>query len=92
MSTGALRHPAVAGRFYPADPEDLREEARRLSLTSHSAQAHPPIARPRLHCPACGLHVFRSRCRSGFCADRDSSTLHCVSARTTRAWDARSQS
>lgn len=27
MSTSTLRHPAVAGRFYPDDPEDLRAEA-----------------------------------------------------------------
>jgi MEMO1 family protein len=26
MSTGTVRHPAVAGRFYPRDPEVLREE------------------------------------------------------------------
>lgn len=28
MSTTTLRHPAVAGRFYPRDPDDLRTEAR----------------------------------------------------------------
>jgi hypothetical protein len=28
MATTTLRHPAVAGRFYPRDPEDLRAEAR----------------------------------------------------------------
>lgn len=27
MSTTVLRHPAVAGRFYPRDPDDLRTEA-----------------------------------------------------------------
>jgi len=27
MATSTLRHPAVAGRFYPADPDDLRSEA-----------------------------------------------------------------
>lgn len=27
MSTAILRHPAVAGRFYPGDPDDLRTEA-----------------------------------------------------------------
>ena len=27
MTTTILRHPAVAGRFYPGDPEDLRAEA-----------------------------------------------------------------
>jgi len=27
MATVTLRHPAVAGRFYPRDPEDLRSEA-----------------------------------------------------------------
>ncbi len=28
MPTTVLRHPAVAGRFYPSDPDDLRAEAR----------------------------------------------------------------
>jgi MEMO1 family protein len=28
MATTILRHPAVAGRFYPGDPDDLRTEAR----------------------------------------------------------------
>jgi MEMO1 family protein len=28
MATTILRHPAVAGRFYPVDPDDLRTEAR----------------------------------------------------------------
>jgi len=28
MTTTILRHPAVAGRFYPGDPDDLRTEAR----------------------------------------------------------------
>jgi len=28
MSTTILRHPAVAGRFYPGDRDDLRAEAR----------------------------------------------------------------
>jgi len=27
MSSSVVRHPAVAGRFYPRDPQDLREEA-----------------------------------------------------------------
>ena len=28
MSTNVVRHPAVAGRFYPRNPEELRDEAR----------------------------------------------------------------
>jgi MEMO1 family protein len=28
MTASPVRHPAVAGRFYPRDPEDLREEVR----------------------------------------------------------------
>jgi AmmeMemoRadiSam system protein B len=28
MASTSMRHPAVAGRFYPGDPEDLRTEAR----------------------------------------------------------------
>jgi MEMO1 family protein len=38
MSSATLRHPAVAGRFYPRDPEELRAEVRRfLSLSDSSA-------------------------------------------------------
>src|SRR5580658_8581859 len=37
MSTTLLRHPAVAGRFYPADPGDLRAEA-----LSYLSQASSP--------------------------------------------------
>jgi MEMO1 family protein len=40
MVTTILRHPAVAGRFYPGDPEDLRTEALGyLSQTSSANQA-----------------------------------------------------
>ncbi len=28
MTTATVRHPAVAGRFYPSDPDDLRKEVR----------------------------------------------------------------
>jgi AmmeMemoRadiSam system protein B len=40
MATSILRHPAVAGRFYPADPDDLRAEALGyLSQASSSKRA-----------------------------------------------------
>jgi len=40
MSTTILRHPAVAGRFYPGDPDELRAEARGyLSQASTANQA-----------------------------------------------------
>ncbi len=40
MATTILRHPAVAGRFYPGDPDDLRTEARGyLSQASTANQA-----------------------------------------------------
>jgi len=40
MATTILRHPAVAGRFYPRDPEDLRTEVRGyLSQSSSVTQA-----------------------------------------------------
>jgi len=40
MATTILRHPAVAGRFYPRDPEDLRTEAQGyLSQSSSLSQA-----------------------------------------------------
>jgi len=38
MSTHTLRHPAVAGRFYPRDPEQLRDQA--SSYLSQAAEAH----------------------------------------------------
>ena len=40
MSTTILRHPAVAGRFYPLDPDDLRAEAQEyLSQSSFTTTA-----------------------------------------------------
>ncbi len=42
MATTALRHPAVAGRFYPRDPEDLRAEV--LRYTSLKPQEKPQRA------------------------------------------------
>lgn len=42
MASTDIRHPAVAGRFYPGDPDDLRAEAR--SYLSHDkVQAVPAI-------------------------------------------------
>jgi MEMO1 family protein len=38
MAATILRRPAVAGRFYPANPDDLRNEVRSYLLQSHSAQ------------------------------------------------------
>lgn len=37
MSTAILRRPAVAGRFYPGDPDDLRAEAKSYLATSEKA-------------------------------------------------------
>lgn len=39
MAGTPLRHPAVAGRFYPSDPDDLRAEAR----TYLSQPSQPPV-------------------------------------------------
>lgn len=36
MATSTVRHPAVAGRFYPRNPEELRSEAK-----GYLAQPHP---------------------------------------------------
>ncbi len=41
MATTILRHPAVAGRFYPADPDDLRAEARGYLSQSSSGKQSP---------------------------------------------------
>jgi MEMO1 family protein len=41
MSTTILRHPAVAGRFYPGDPDDLRTEAQAYLSQSISANKEP---------------------------------------------------
>ncbi len=38
MTSNTLRHPAVAGRFYPRNPEELRSEA--LDYLSQAAEAH----------------------------------------------------
>jgi MEMO1 family protein len=42
MTTSTVRHPTVAGRFYPRDPDDLRTEATRY-LTQPSAQSQSPV-------------------------------------------------
>jgi len=44
MSTAILRHAAVAGRFYPGDPDDLRTEARGYLSQSVSADSGPKSA------------------------------------------------
>lgn len=41
MASTLLRHPAVAGRFYPGDPEDLRAEARSY-LAQARSKSEPP--------------------------------------------------
>ena len=41
MATVTLRHPVVAGRFYPRDPDDLRAEARGYLSQIKSAQEAP---------------------------------------------------
>ena len=42
METTAVRHPAVAGRFYPRDPDDLRAEVRSY-LAQAGAIKHAPL-------------------------------------------------
>lgn len=42
MSTTILRHPAVAGRFYPDDPDDLRAEVRAY-LSQAGSTKQPPL-------------------------------------------------
>jgi AmmeMemoRadiSam system protein B len=44
MSTTILRHPAVAGRFYPQDPDDLRTEALGYLSQSTSSTTIPTKA------------------------------------------------
>lgn len=44
MSTTILRHPAVAGRFYPGDPDDLRTEAQGYLSQSTSSTVAPTRA------------------------------------------------
>jgi MEMO1 family protein len=51
MATTILRRPAVAGRFYPADPDDLRSEVRSY-LQSHSAQPQSSNQTP-IHAIGC---------------------------------------
>ena len=41
MATTTLRHPAVAGRFYPHNPEDLRAEAQAYLSQTKSAHEAP---------------------------------------------------
>lgn len=44
MATSILRHPAVAGRFYPADPDELRAEALAFLSQSLSTSQTPQRA------------------------------------------------
>ena len=44
MSTTILRRPAVAGRFYPGDPDDLRAQAQGYLSQSISSNANPAKA------------------------------------------------
>ncbi|HME36656.1 MAG TPA: AmmeMemoRadiSam system protein B [Candidatus Sulfotelmatobacter sp.] len=44
MTTTILRHPAVAGRFYPADPDELRTEALGFLSQSLSTKQAPLAA------------------------------------------------
>jgi AmmeMemoRadiSam system protein B len=41
MSSTILRHPAVAGRFYPGDPDDLRTEAQGYLSQAVSSSENP---------------------------------------------------
>jgi len=41
MASTLLRHPAVAGRFYPDDPEELRAEVQAYLTTSDSKNSAP---------------------------------------------------
>jgi AmmeMemoRadiSam system protein B len=41
MATSILRHPAVAGRFYPRDPDDLRAELKGFLFQSSSVNVSP---------------------------------------------------
>ncbi len=43
-ATSTVRHPAVAGRFYPRDPDDLRSEARGYLEQSNVASEAPKHA------------------------------------------------
>jgi MEMO1 family protein len=47
MATTTLRHPAVAGRFYPRNPDDLRAE-----VQAHLAQSRPASAIRAIGCIA----------------------------------------
>jgi AmmeMemoRadiSam system protein B len=44
MSSDIVRHPAVAGRFYPSDPEDLRAEVVGFLTSASSARQAPTKA------------------------------------------------
>jgi len=50
MSTTILRHPAVAGRFYPGNPDDLRTEAR--GYLSQTTSAEGALPKPAIGCIA----------------------------------------
>ncbi len=79
MAATILRHPAVAGRFYPGDPDDLRAEARGY-LSQDNSTNQTSSASLGVHRAACGIHVFRACGGRGICAGGSaaSAALCCV--------------
>ena len=86
MGDDILRHPAVAGRFYPDDPDDLRAEAQRIFRNRSSrikrrfepwgaSLRMPAICIPDTSRAPC-LRMWKFRSAASCCV------------RTTRAWDA----
>ena len=66
MASTVVRHPAVAGQFYPGGAYDLRAEAQRLSLIPEINE-RIPVAGDWLHRSACRVYVFRPRGGSRIC-------------------------
>ena len=74
MTATPVRHPAVAGRFYPRDPEALREEVRAyLSQTPHANTSSA------MGCivPHAG-YMYSGHVAGAVFRVRDSSTLPCT--------------
>ena len=66
-----IRPPAVAGRFYPSDAQELAHQ-----IGQYVSGADEESSRAGVRGAARGLHVFRGRGRSGLFSARDSHAMH----------------
>ena len=77
MASTILRHPAVAGRFYPRDPEELRGEVRGY-LSPSSSAAQTPVRAIGCIAPHAGYMYSGHVAGAVFARLEIPSPLHCA--------------